>query len=166
MSTKPETEARMFPVDTRFQQMARRPGGVPRTRALQNAQTEIAQDKSRLDTCLDEEIDAIAGLLQTARSGGAEADWPTSMRERSRRLHDVGTTMGYPLLTFVAANLCDLLERPPAGDPSQLESIACHVDTLFLARRREYRDIRPEQLPELSRGLHLISGIGGKTKGG
>jgi hypothetical protein len=152
--------ARTFSVDTRFQQMARRPGGVPRTRALQNAQTEIAQDKSTLDSWLDAEIDAIAGLLEAARAGTAGADWPERMGKRAGPMRDVGTTVGYPLLTFVAANLCDILQRPDAAAPSSLDAIACHVDSLFLARRREYRNLRPEQLPELSRGLHRISGSG------
>src|SRR5262245_40611945 len=161
MSTKTDAEARMFPVDTRFQQLARRPGGVPRTLALQNAQAEIKQDKSKVDVSLDQEINAIAELLQAARAGKAEANWAESMCERSRRLRDVGTTVGYPLLTFVAANLCDILERPEATDPTSLESIACHIDSLFLSRRREYRNLRPEQLPELSRGLYRISGHNG-----
>jgi len=34
-------EARLFFVDTRFQKMARRPGGVPRDRAIEQAQKYI-----------------------------------------------------------------------------------------------------------------------------
>jgi len=41
MSKKPSPEAQTFFVDTRFQRMARRQGGVPREQALESAQDDV-----------------------------------------------------------------------------------------------------------------------------
>jgi hypothetical protein len=41
MSDNNSVYARIFPVETNFQKMARRPGGISRERALRNAKTEV-----------------------------------------------------------------------------------------------------------------------------
>jgi len=156
MTTNSDHEAKTFLVDTRFQQMARRSGGVPRTRALQNAETEIESGKPKFEAWLDQQLGELADLIGVAKSGTAEAQWPGKMRGHSCQLRDVGTTMGFPLLTFIAGNLCEILDNADPGDKLELDSIACHVDALFLARRPEYRNLRPDQLPELSEGLRQV----------
>jgi hypothetical protein len=66
--------------------------------------------------------------------------------------------MGFVLLTFVANNLCEMLESANgSGAQCNLELIACHVDALLLARQKQYRKLRPEQLPELSAGLRRVA---------
>ncbi len=160
MTTKPSDsgrDARTFAVDTRFQQMARRPGGTPRERALQNAQTEIEQSKPRFDLWLDQELDALTELVRNAEAGAGDPQWTEKMTHHSRQLRDVGTTLGFPLLTFIAGNLCELLETIRPDATSNLETIACHVNSLLLSRRPEYRNLRPEQVPELSKGLRRVA---------
>jgi hypothetical protein len=156
-SSGSDRAARTFHVQTRFQEMARRPGGISRARALENAQTEIKQSTPRFDLWLDQELDALTELVRKAEAGPLDPQWTEKMSHHSRQLRDVGTTLGFPLLTFIAGNLCDLLEtmQPDAG--SNLETIVCHVDSLLLSRRREYRELRPEQVPELSKGLRLVA---------
>jgi hypothetical protein len=156
MTTSPGEDTKTFLVDTRFQQMARRPGGIPRSRALQNAEVEIANGKPKFEAWLDQELGELADLIQVARSGAAEVQWPDQMRGHSCQMRDIGTTMGFPLLTFIAAHLCNILDNTNAGDQLDLDSIACHVDSLLLARRPEYRSLRPDQLPDLSEGLRQI----------
>ena len=39
--TAAQADARVFPVETRFQKMAKREGGVPREKAIEQAQNEI-----------------------------------------------------------------------------------------------------------------------------
>lgn len=157
MTSSSDRPARTFVVDTRFQQMARRPGGIPRAQALESAQTEIEHSKPQFDQWLDRELDALTALVREAQAGAPPPQWITRMSQHSRQLRDVGTTLGFPLLTFIAGNLCDLLETLRPDGESNLETIACHVDSLLLARRREYQHLRPDQVPELSRGLRLVA---------
>jgi len=46
-------EAKVFPVDTRFQQMARRPGGISREKALTNATSELENARPEVEDWLD-----------------------------------------------------------------------------------------------------------------
>jgi hypothetical protein len=38
-----------------------------------------------------------------------------------------------------------------------MESLTCHIDSLLLIRQKQFRDLRPDQVPELSRGLHQVA---------
>ena len=157
MSNDTKREARTFFVDTRFQKMARRPGGVPRAQAIENALARIEEHKPNLEAWLDGELDALVELVRNAQAGTAEPQWTEAVEAHSRQLRDVGATIGFELLTFVANNLCATLEGMNPHDPSKTDSIACHVDAMLLARQRRYRKMRPEQLPELTKGLRLVA---------
>jgi hypothetical protein len=156
MSKKPSPEAQTFFVDTRFQRMARRQGGVPREQALESAQANIEQSKPEFETWLDAELQNLAVVVRNAQTGTAEPGWPQDICFRSRQLRDLGTTMGFVLLTFIANNLCEILEATPAGHHCDLETVTCHLDALFLARQEQYRNMRLEELPELTKGLRLV----------
>jgi hypothetical protein len=156
MSKEPNREAQTFFVDTRFQQMARRPGGVPREQALENAQSNIEERKPEFEAWLDAELQNLAEAVRNVQAGTAQPGWADDVCFRSRQLRDLGTTMGFVLLTFVANNLCEILERRPPGHECDMETITCHLDALFLARQEQYRDMRLEQLPELTKGLRLV----------
>jgi hypothetical protein len=157
MSNDSKHEARTFFVDTRFQKMARRPGGVPRAQALENAQARIEESKPELEAWLDRELDALIELVRSAQAGTAAPQWTEAVEMHSRALRDIGTTIGFQLLTYVANNLCATLEGMNGADASNIDSIACHVDALLLARQKRYRNMRPEQLPELTKGLRLVA---------
>jgi hypothetical protein len=156
MSKDSKREARTFFVDTRFQRMARRPGGVPRAQALENAQARIEENKPELEAFLDRELQELVTLIRNVQAGAAEPQWPEAVCFHSRQLRDIGTTIGFQLLTFVADNLCEILEGANSGIECNMESITCHVDALLLARQKRYRNMRPEQLPELTKGLRLV----------
>ena len=87
----------------------------------------------------------------------AAPGWTDDVSFRSRQLRDLGTTMGFVLLTFVANNLCEILEGTQAGHEYNMETITCHLDALLLARQRQYREMPLEQLPELIKGLRLVA---------
>ena len=158
MSQDTDREARIFPVDTRFQRMARRPGGVSRTQAVKNAEATIEKCKPEFDLWLDAQLQALVEEVRNAKMDAADGlQWRNSVGMRSRQLRDLGTTMGFPLLSFVADNLCEIIDRPRAGVDCNIELITCHVDALLLARQAQYRTLRPEQLPELSRGLLQVA---------
>jgi hypothetical protein len=158
MSEKPGREARTFFVDTRFQRLARRPGGVPRDQAIENAQAKIDAGQPEFEAWLDGQLHELVDIVRQVQAGTADPAWSAAIASHCRQLRDVGTTMGFVLLTFVANNLCEMLESANGnGAQCNLELIACHVDALLLARQKQYRKLRPEQLPELSAGLRRVA---------
>ena len=72
-------------------------------------------------------------------------------------MRDVGTTMGFELLTFIANTLCKIFDGIKAGAEFKIESVTCHFDALVLIQQEAYRNLRPEELPELSGGLHQVA---------
>jgi hypothetical protein len=157
MSESSNREARIFSVETRFQRMARRPGGISRAQAIENAQAKIEANKPEFEAWLDSELQQLVDLRAKVGSGTAEPQWVEAVCSHCRQLGDIGTTVGYTLLTFIASNLCEILERAGPGVDANLEMLDCHIDALLLARQARYRNMRPEQLPELSGGLRRVA---------
>jgi len=170
MSDKPKTgnqigsqtedvaaDVRIFSAKTRFQTMARRRGGVARERALEGAQAAIEEVKVGFEDWLEKELQALFGLVARARAGEAEPGWVEAAQVHCNQLRDVGGTVGFELLTFVAGTLCTIFDGIMAGAPCNMESITCHLDALQLIRQKEYRNLTPEQVPELSRGLYRVA---------
>jgi hypothetical protein len=156
-SDKTKSDTNTLIVDTYFQKMARRAGGVPRAQALESAQTAIDNIKLSFSDWLDREL---AGLTAEIRKGKLEKSddlgWAAAAGMHSRRMRDVGTTMGFALVTFIANNLSRIFEAIVAGEKPQHDVIDCHIDALQLAKQEQYRHLRPEQLPELSTGLQRV----------
>jgi len=157
MADNPEIEARIFSPKTRFQTLARRPGGVSRTQAVENAQNRIEEAKLGFDEWLDGELAELIGWIERAKSGEAVEEWIEAAQFHSNQLRDVGTTVGFELLTFIANTLCTILDGIEAGAECNMESLICHIDALLLIRQKQFRHLRPDQVPELSRGLHRVA---------
>lgn len=148
-----KADARIFPVETRFQRMARRPGGVSREQAVESAETEIEQIKPTFDEWIERELQELIAAVEAAPD---KSDWIADAGLRCRNLRDVGATVGFELLSFVADSLCELLDSIAAGGACHMESILCHTDALILSRQDAYRHVKPEQVPELTRGLRQV----------
>lgn len=157
MRKNADLEVRIFPVETRFQKMAKRAGGVSREQAIERAQAKIDKIRPKLEDWLDRELQDFASLIATAHAGNAQADWIAIANFRSRQLRDVGTTMRFALLSFIADSLCELLDSVTTGGECNMDSIVCHVDALILSRQDRYRDLQPEQVPELTKGLRRVA---------
>lgn len=157
MSDNGDREARVFPVETRFQRLARRAGGIPRDQAIENAWNKVEEIKPGFDDWLTKELQALADEIARAQSGNVEPNWIETANAQSRQLRDVGTTMGFELLTFIANSLCEVLDAIAAGAEFNMESITCHLDALFLSRQPPYRNMKPEQVPELTSGLRRVA---------
>jgi hypothetical protein len=157
MADNPEIEARIFSPKTRFQTLARRPGGVSRTQAVENANNGIEEAKIGFDEWLDGELAELIGWVERAKSGEAVEEWIEAAQFHSNQLRDVGTTVGFELLTFIANTLCTILDGIKAGAECNMESLICHIDSLLLIRQKQFRHLRPDQVPELSRGLHQLA---------
>lgn len=165
MSDKPKV--REFFVDTNFQKMARRPGGVPRNLAIERAQANIDLLKPEFADWLNLELQQLSAVIEQFERNQDNAASLDEICRRCSQLRDVGTTMGFQLLTFVANNLCEIFETVKNGADYAKELIDCHVDSLQLARREPYKNASPDQVPELSSGLRrtieLVSIIPGRV---
>jgi hypothetical protein len=157
MAENPNNEARVFSPKTRFQTLARRPGGVSRDQAVENAQGKIEEAKLGFDEWFDGELTELIGWIERAKSGEAVEEWIDAAQFHVNQLRDIGTTVGFELLTFIANTLCTILDGIKAGADCNMESLTCHIDALFLIRQKQYRHLRPDQVPELSHGLHRVA---------
>jgi hypothetical protein len=150
------SETRIFQVDTNFQQMARRPGGIARDRAIERAEVEIAGVKVGFDEWLSRELAELAAGFAAARDNPHDATRLAEFRNRSRQIGEVTATMRFELLAFVAGSLCELLDSIGADAAFPVEPIACHLDALALSARADFRALRPDQVPELTKGLRRV----------
>jgi hypothetical protein len=157
MAENPTKEARVFSAKTRFQSLARRPGGVSRSQAVENAQGKVEEAKLGFDEWLDGELTELIGVIDRAKAGEPVEDWIEIAQFHTNQLRDVGTTVGFELLTFISNTLCTILDGIKAGAECKVESLTCHIDALLLIRRKQFRNLRPDQVPELSRGLHQVA---------
>jgi hypothetical protein len=156
MNKPPDYEAREFHVETKFQQMAKRPGGVSRDQALTQAQVSVATLKPGFETWLDDEI---AHLLKVIpRDGDDQKDqrWMAAADVHCQHLADVSATMGYEFVSYVANNLCQMFEAVKQGADYRRDVMACHVDALMLGRKDKFRRMKPEDVPELTEGLRRV----------
>lgn len=157
MAGKRKSDPDMVFVDSHFQKMARRPGGATREQALKDAQVVIDKIKSDFGHWLEREMEALMAEIRRGESANSgDVSWAENAAAHSRYIRDVGTTMGYELVTFITNNLCEIFETIIAGANPQNEIIDCHIDALLLAKQEQYRHLRPEQLPELNSGLRRV----------
>jgi hypothetical protein len=148
----------LFFVDSRYQQMARRPGGVPHHEALSNAQRMIDELKPEFVESLDQELgalkEALSDAVDTMADGAVELAY-----QRCSHLRDLGSTMGFALVSFIAGNLCELLDTTSAGVVLDRDVVNCHVDALYLAKSSTYCRLRPDQVPEMILGLQRVTKV-------
>jgi hypothetical protein len=164
MPDKPADDANSFLVDSHFQKMARRSGGVPRDQALEIAQNSIDKIKSGFGDWLQTEVDSLIAEIRKGRTASlGDVSWAETAAMHARQIRDVGTTMGFELVTFITNNLSEMFEAIIGGASARNEIIDCHIDALLLAKQDQYRHLRPEQLPELSIGLRRVLETAGGT---
>lgn len=156
MTDKPQPNVRIFAVKTRFQEMARRPGGVPRELAIQQADSQIEDFRTEYVDWIDLELQELMRALRAVEGGQADDMQIEPIYRRCRQLRDTGTTMGLSLVSFISDNLCKVLDTVKAGAPYDAEVIKCHMDALSLAKKEGYRKMSPEQVPEMTSGLHRM----------
>jgi len=150
-------QARVFDVETRFQTMARRPGGVARDVAIEEANLSIEQMKPGFGEWAEGELTELSQAIERARAGEPNEEWLEAASLHARAVRDVGTTMGSELMTFVADSLCEILEAIEAGSDWDADTLVCHLDALMLVRKPAYRGMGPMELPELTRGLRRLA---------
>lgn len=156
MSKDTEKKARTFYADTRFESLARRPGGVAREQALARAQAQVDELKPEFTDWLNRELQELKTTLSQIDGNSNDRLSLENAYRCSSQLRDVGATIGFELVTFIANNLCEILDAIKAGAAYDQDVIDCHLNALFLARSDSYRHLRPEQVPEMASGLRRV----------
>jgi chemotaxis protein histidine kinase CheA len=152
----PDPNVRIFSVDTRFQQMARRPGGVPKEQAILQAQSQMDDFKEEFVDWVGQEVKDLAIAFKRMKNDGNPASQLNDIYRRCCQLRDTGTTMGLELITFVSDNLCQVLDTIKNGAPYDADIVECHIDAMMLAKQKPYRNLRPDQVIEMTNGLQQI----------
>jgi chemotaxis protein histidine kinase CheA len=145
--------AREFPVETDFQKKVRRAGGVTRNQAVGDAQAQIETLKEEFTDWLKDGLSRLQSAIQLAEAHPANAALLEDAFRSSCELRDIGTTMGYELVTFVASRLCEVVDAIRNGADYDKVLIRCHLDALQLAGQDSYKNVSPDQVPDLCDGL-------------
>jgi hypothetical protein len=153
MTKETAAPARIFFVDTRFQRMARRPGGVPREKAIARAQAYINELKPEFADWLNKKLQEMAAAVRGIEGDASRID---EAYESCCQLRDAGASMGFELTTVISNNLCELLEAIKAGSPYHKETMECHIDALHLTSKAPYCNLRADQVPEMTLGLRRV----------
>lgn len=156
MADETNGEARVFSVETRFQKMARRPGGVSRDEALQRAQANIEELKPEFTRWLDRELQDLTAAIRLLEGYSNDVSRIEEAHRRCCQLRDVGTTMGFELVTIISNNVCEILDAIKDGAPYRKDMVDCHLDALLLTSKAPYCHMRPEQVPEMTGGLRRL----------
>jgi hypothetical protein len=145
--------AREFPVETDFQKKVRRAGGVTRNQAVGEAQAQIETLKEEFTDWLKDGLERLQCAIQLAETYRTNAMLLDDAFRSSCELRDIGTTVGYELVTFVANRLCEVIDAIRNGADYDKVLIRCHLDALELARQDSYKNVSPGQVPDLCDGL-------------
>jgi hypothetical protein len=143
-------DASILIVRTRFEAMATRPGGVPRESAIETANASLTEMKPDFIEWLDRELalltEAVPGELKAVTVTIDDA-WIHGAYVHCRSIRDVGATMGFEMITFIANGLCELIEAVRAGIECPGETIEAHVRALTLAKREASRGLGAKVQP-------------------
>jgi hypothetical protein len=156
MSESDKNKAHIFYVDSRFERLARRSGGVPREKALAAAQGQIETIRPAFGEWLEQELNDLSAAAADADAAPDNMDAVDRVDIVCGQIRDLGATMGHSLVTFVAGSLCTILEAVKEGAAYDTEAVSCHISALRLVRTEPYRSMRADQVPEMMTGLRRI----------
>jgi len=156
--SKPDDDhtAREFHVETKFQQFAKRPGGISRDQALLNAQTTMAALKPGFETWLEDEITRLLRVIPPEGADLNDRAWMATADVYCQHLADVAATMGYDFVSYVANNMCLMFDAIKRGADYRRDIMVCHLDAMVLGRKNKLRRMKPEDVPELTEGLRRV----------
>jgi hypothetical protein len=158
-----DLEVRIFFANTRFEQMARRPGGVPREQAVAQAQAKISELKSGFSDWLESELQGLTAAVSIFESDPGDESSLERAYGNALQLEAVCAPMGYELVTFVAGNLCTIFATFKNGSPYDKGIVDCHINAFLLAKADQYRHLAPEDVSEMTKGLRQVVELAGKN---
>lgn len=152
-------DASVFPVDTRFHSMVRRPGGIPREQAIEAAELSLHALHPGFTEWLDHELDELSAIIPLSAVEVCSDDaWIRTAYVHCRAIRDVAATMGFHLVTFAANNLCEAFETIRSGVEYPFEVVDRDLKALLLARQEADCVDRTKQMQELLERLGRASG--------
>ena len=157
-----EPNVRIFFANSRFERMARRPGCISRHDALAKAEAQIDELKSGFNDWLDHELGNLTEALAKVERDFNDSTSLDSAYRNCAQLQGVCAAMGYNLVTFVAENLCKVIETVMSGSVYDKDMIDCHINAFWLAKTDEYRSMSPAQVPEMAQGLRRVVELASK----
>jgi hypothetical protein len=146
----------VFYADSRFERLARRAGGVSREQALTQAQGQVEELQTDFGGWLDQELQQLRIAVTQIERKPRDAVALGRAQSICSQIQDIGATMAYPLVTFVAKSLWTVLEAMGAGAGYDKDAVDCHINALLLVKTDSYRNLRPDQVPEMTSGLRRI----------
>lgn len=159
MPDDPKNDATVFYADNRFDRMARQPGAVARKQALEAAHAHLEELKADFPDWINQELAQLSAAFAKLETHPSDLEAIDVAFHSCAHLRDVGGTMGFELVTFIAANLCDIIEALKGGAIYDKDTVACHMDALQLAKTEKYRHLRPDQVSDMTSGLRRIGEI-------
>jgi len=139
----------------RSDRQARAAAKAARDAAIRRAEAELALVKPRIVDHIKHECLRLEAALLAARA--RDGNYRTCVSEAYRagqRLRDVAEPMGYPLVGFIATNLCTIVE---AADEAIMDYPAavldCYLDALQLVQTAPYQAKTVNDIPELCAAL-------------
>jgi hypothetical protein len=151
-----KTPARIFHTDNAFDRTALSPGGVSAAEAINRAEAAIEEMRPEVEVWFDTALAEITRVTGQFRKNQLDPDSFAMLKRNASYLQDLGSTMGFPLITFVAQNFCDVLDTMETGTPASKAMVECHANALLLARQDKYRNLEPAQVAELTEGLRSL----------
>ncbi len=167
MSESNARSFRLLTIETRFETLARRPGGVPRNSAIATANSNIAATAPDFCRALTARIEKLEKSLNDDVPDSVISATGPFMSEINE-LRDIGAIVGFPSVTLIAGELCRLFDKADGG--TRNATVGCFVRSLSLCMRREYRhtdqsevqrlvtNLKDLTAKELSRGQMSTSG--------
>jgi hypothetical protein len=90
---------------------------------------------------LAEEILHLVAARAGIRADGYNASTAEQLSLRAHEVKSLGATYGFPLITYVAASLCKLIEDPANRLDAPLYLVDAHIDAIAAAARDGVRDL-------------------------
>jgi len=103
-----------------------------------------------------EQIETLGALARRLVATPTDAEAGKELYRIAHGLKGNAATLGYPLVTTIAASLCALLEHEPTPRPRIQRAIAAHADALHLIIDQRLSGDGGAKGRELSRDLALL----------
>lgn len=138
-----------------FADHPRSPLSLSRQAAIRRAEAELARTRPRIEEYIKAECLRLEKALLAARLRDSNyASFVADAYIAGQNLRDVAGSVGYPLISFVAANLCTIIETADAVQMKYPASVIdCFFEAIRLVQANEYAGKTPTDLPHLTAGL-------------
>lgn len=126
-------------------------------------------ERTRIETAVHRSknrfVRQVADKLKTMRATHAEAEakpelrpaYLAQLRDESLAIKGLGGTVGYPLVTALAASLNDYVLKRQTAEDRQLVVIRLHIDAIYVLLAQKAAALRPETEGELLASFKILT---------